>query len=94
MWSATELVTPAGKKTTAQKWARELHVPYAPTMVFFDAAGAEVFRVEAYLKAFHVQSVLDYVASGAYRQYPEFQRFIDARADGMRSRGITVDLMK
>lgn len=94
MWSATELVTPGGKKTTAQKWARELHIPYAPTMAFFDASGTEVFRVEAYLKAFHVQSVLDYVASGAYRQYPEFQRFIEARADGMRSRGITVDLMK
>ncbi|HEU0187546.1 MAG TPA: thioredoxin fold domain-containing protein [Gallionellaceae bacterium] len=94
MWSAAEVVTPAGRKTTAQKWARELHVPYAPTLVFFDAAGSEVFRIEAYLKAFHVQSVLDYVASGAYRQHPGLQRFIEARADGLRKRGIAVDLMK
>lgn len=94
IWSAAEVITPGGKKTTAQKWAKELHVQYAPTLVFFDAAGTEVFRSEAYLKAFHVQSVLDYVVSGAYRQYPEFQRFVEARSDGMRKRGITVDLMR
>jgi thioredoxin-related protein len=69
-------------------------VNYAPTLVFFGTGGAELFRAGAYLKAFHVQSVLDYVASGAYRQYPEFQRFVDARADGLRARGIEVDLMK
>jgi thioredoxin-related protein len=69
-------------------------VQYAPTMIFFEASGAEVFRAEAYLKAFHVQTVLDYVASGAYRQYPEFQRFVEARADGMRKQGIVIDLMK
>ncbi|MDP1896269.1 MAG: hypothetical protein Q8K43_00125, partial [Sulfurimicrobium sp.] len=67
---------------------------YAPSMVFFDASGKEVFRAEAMLKAFHVQSVLDYVGSGAYRKYPEFQRYVDVRADGLRSRGIVVDLMK
>ncbi len=94
IWSKTALVTPDGHKTTAQEWAKKLHVQYAPTMIFFDASGTEVFRAEAYLKAFHVQTVLDYVASGAYRQYPEFQRFVEARADSMRKRGIVIDLMK
>lgn len=93
-WSNAEVVTPEGKATTAREWAKALNVNYAPTLVFFGAEGAELFRASAYLKAFHVQSVLDYVASGAYRQYPEFQRFIDARADGLRARGIEVDLMK
>lgn len=93
-WAATELVTPDGRPSTAREWARALNVGYAPTMVFFDASGKELFRAEAYLRAFHVQSVLDYVASGAYRQYPEFQRFVEARADAMRARGIAVDLMK
>lgn len=93
-WAATELVAPDGKPTTARDWARALNVGYAPTMVFFDASGKELFRAEAYLKAFHVQSALDYVASGAYRQYPEFQRFVEARADAMRARGIALDLMK
>jgi thioredoxin-related protein len=94
MWSDTPLVTPDGRRTTAREWVKQLNVSYAPSMVFFDASGKEVFRVEAMLKAFHVQSVLDYVGSGAYRKYPEFQRFIEARADAMRARGITVDLLK
>lgn len=93
-WAATELVTPDGKPSTARDWAKALKVNYAPTMIFFDAQGRELFRAEAYLKAFHVQSVLDYVASGAYRKYPEFQRFVEARADAMRAKGIAVDLMK
>lgn len=94
MWSDTPLTTPDGRQTTARAWARELNVGYAPGMVFFDASGKEVFRAEAMLKAFHVQSVLDYVGSGAYLRYPEFQRYVDMRADGLRARGIVVDLMK
>lgn len=93
-WSNFQIVTPEGHTTTAREWAKALNVNYAPTMVFFGAGGAELFRTSAYLRAFHVQSVLDYVASGAYREYPEFQRYIDARADGLRARGIEVDLMK
>jgi thioredoxin-related protein len=94
MWSDTPLTTPDGKQTTARAWARQLNIGYAPSMVFFDASGKEVFRAEAMLKAFHVQSVVDYVGSGAYRKYPEFQRYVDMRADGLRARGIVVDLMK
>jgi thioredoxin-related protein len=74
--------------------ARQLDVKYAPSMVFFDKAGKEVFRTEAYLKAFHVQSVLDYVASAAYHTQPNFQRFIAARAEKLEAQGIHVDLWK
>jgi thioredoxin-related protein len=93
MWSRTPVITPAGRRTTAASWASDLGVEYAPTLVFFDAAGTEVFRAGAYLKSFHLQSVLDYVASGAYRAQPSLQRFIQARADAMRAQGIEVDLL-
>ena len=93
MWSRTPLVTPAGQQTTASEWARELNVHYAPTLVFLDATGQEVFRTEAYLKTFHIQSAMDYVASGAWREQPAFQRFIAARADKLEAQGIHVDLM-
>ena len=93
MWSSTPLTTPDGKTTTAADWARELNVSYAPSMVYIDR-GKEVFRTEGWLRTFHIQSGMDYVASGAYREQPEFQRYIDARADAMRARGIEVDLMK
>lgn len=90
-WSDTPVVTPAGERLTAHEWADRLNVAYVPTVVFFDR-GKEVIRIEAVLKGFHTQSVMDYVASGAYKQQPNFQRFIQSRADRMRKQGIAVDL--
>jgi thioredoxin-related protein len=92
-WSATPVTTPDGARTTARAWADRLNVAYVPTAVFFDE-GTEVMRIEAMLKAFHVQSVLDYVASRAYREQPSFQRFIQGRADRLRERGVVVDLWR
>lgn len=88
----TALTTPDGRETTAEAWARELNVIYTPTVAFFDATGNEVFRIEAYLRPFHLAASLDYVASGAHRYEPSFQRFIEARAAGMRARGERVEL--
>ena len=72
--------------------ARELGIAYTPSIVYFDAAGTEVFRVSGYLRPFHVASTLAYVADGAYRREPSFQRYIRERADTMRARGQRVDL--
>jgi thioredoxin-related protein len=94
MWSQDPVKRPDGKTGSVTDWARELDVKYAPTLVYFDTGNKEVFRTEAYLKAFHILSSMDYVASGAYREYPEFQRFISARADELEAQGITVELME
>ena len=89
----TTVVTPDGKKTTAKQWASDLNIAYTPSAVMFDE-GKEVIRIEGFLKAFHVQSVLDYAASGAYKTETSFQRFIEHRADAIRATGKTVDLWK
>jgi thioredoxin-related protein len=94
MWSKTPLQTPDGEQTTAVEWARKLKIQYAPTMVMFDHSGVEAFRTEAYLKAFHTQSSMDYVLSGAWKTQPSFQRYIAARADELEARGIHVELME
>jgi thioredoxin-related protein len=86
------VVTPGGKLSSEEQWARELKVAYTPTMVFFDARGSEVFHIDAYLRPFHFASSLDYVASGAYRTQPNFQRFIQGRAETIRARGGTVEI--
>jgi len=93
MWSKENIVAPNGNKITARKWAKELGITYAPSAVLFDN-GKEVIRIEAFLKAFHVQSVMDYVASGGYKTQPSFQRFIQARAGGLLEQGKKVDLWK
>lgn len=87
------MVTPAGKKTTAHKWANELNILYMPAAIFFND-GKEVLRIKSMFKAFHTQSIMDYIASGAYKQEPSFQRFLSARANQLRERGIAIELWK
>ena len=94
MWSDEKVVTPDGKKMKVRDWVKKLDVKYAPSMIYFNGKGEEVFRTDAYLKAFHTHSVMDYVASGAYKIQPNFQRYIDERAKQLREQGIEVDLMK
>jgi len=94
MWSRAPLVTPRGEKTTAVQWARKINVQFAPSLVFFDNGGKEIIRIEAYLKAFHTQSIMDYVASAAYKSQPNFQRYISRRAEALEAKGIHIDLMK
>jgi len=93
IWSDMPLIDLQGKKTTAKKLAQALDVDYVPGMLFYDGA-KEVIRTEAWLKSFHIQSVMDYVASGAYKTEPEFQRYISARADQLEAQGVHVDLWK
>jgi thioredoxin-related protein len=88
----TPVITPAGRKTTASEWARELDLGYAPAIVFFDRQGKEVMRIDAFLKTFHVQSIFDYVLQEAYLEEPSFQRFISARAERLIEEGIDVDI--
>ena len=92
LFGSERLTTPQGKTLTAGQWGREMKIAYTPTLVFFDEKGVESFRVEAYLRPFHLASVLDYVASGAYRSEPSFQRYIQGRAERIRSGGGRVDL--
>jgi thioredoxin-related protein len=92
MWSREALTTPAGEPTTVREWAQSLGIQYAPSLLFFDSQGREVFRSEGYLRAFHVHGVLDYVRSGAYLRQPEFQRYLQERRADFARRGLSTDL--
>jgi thioredoxin-related protein len=93
LWSPEVLGTPEGREMPAREWARELGIQYAPSLVFFDHQGKEVFRTEAYLRSFHIHGAIDYVVSGAYRRQPSFQRFLQHRTEMLEQRGIPIDLM-
>lgn len=92
--SKAELVGPEGKKRAADLWARELKIAYTPSIVFFDDRGGEVFRTEAYLRPFHLAGAFEYVASGAYRTEPSFQRFLQAKAERIKEAGGKVELWR
>jgi thioredoxin-related protein len=91
---AAELTTPGGRKMRAGDWARVLKVAYTPTIVFFDARGREVFRIEAYVRPFHLAGSFAYVASGTYAKEPSFQRFLQARAEQLRERDQSVEIWR
>lgn len=94
MWSEQVITTPAGDKLKIRDWAKKLNVHYAPSLLYFNNQGEEVFRSDAYLKAFHTQTAMDYVSSGAYKTQTNFQRYVDQRADHLREQGIEVNLME
>ena len=88
------ITTPDGRSTKAEAWSRELKIGYTPSVVFFDDKGKEVFRLEAYVRPFHFASSFEYVASGAYRKEPEFQRFLQNKTEHMKERGEKAELWK
>jgi thioredoxin-related protein len=92
-YSQETLQTVGGREIPIRDWAAELGIKYTPSLVFFDAAGREVFRTEGYFKSFHIHGALDYVATGAYLWEPSFQRYLAARREALAELGIEVDLM-
>ena len=92
LWSDIPIVTPDGRSTTARNWARELDVGFAPTVVLFNASGAEVVRLEAAFQTFHTQGIFRYVLDQSYEQQPSFQRYLSMHADELREQGCDVDI--
>jgi len=92
--SESKIISPKGQSMTEKEFAQSVNIQYTPSIFFYSkkSAGAEVFRSEAYLKGFHIQALFAYILSGAYLSEPEFQRFVQRRAEDMRKKGIKVDL--
>jgi thioredoxin-related protein len=75
MWSDTPVVTPSGKRTTARQWAEDLGLFYAPSLLFFDEHGKEILRVDSVVGFYRLRNVLNYIASKAYLEEPDYQRW-------------------
>lgn len=83
MWSNQPVLTPGGERTTARRWADELGINYAPTLVFFDEQGREIIRIGSVVQLYRLRGVLEYVSSKAYLEFPTYQswrRFMRAQA--------------
>jgi len=75
MWSDQKVLTPAGKRSTARDWSRELGIFNTPTLVFFDRAGEEVFRIDSVVRLYRLRGVLEYVLAKGYETAPNYQRW-------------------
>lgn len=73
MWSDAPVITPSGEKKTANQWAQELGIFYAPTLAFFDEQGKPIITLDSVAHFYRLNNVLEYVTSGVYKEYPKFQ---------------------
>jgi thioredoxin-related protein len=73
MWADTPVVTPDGRRTTARRWARDLGLFYAPSLLFFDEHGREILRVDSVVRFYRLRNVLEYVDSKGYLTEPNYQ---------------------
>jgi thioredoxin-related protein len=73
MWKETPVITPAGEKTTAKKWAKSLNIFYTPSIIFFDEKGKEIIRVDSVTQFYRLLGVLSYVNKKGYTKSRDYQ---------------------
>ena len=102
MWGSREVTDFDGEALEERALARKWFVNFTPTTLFFalddpasppaDMREALVFLMPGYFKPFHHLSSLEYVATDGYKTEPNFQRWLQAKADRMREEGKPVEL--
>lgn len=102
MWGAREVVDFDGEAMTEGDLVRKWLVSFTPTSLFFSMddpdnppasmRDALAFTMPGYFKPFHHLSALEYVATDGYKDQPNFQRWLQAKADHMREQGQDVNL--
>ncbi len=75
MWSGAPVLTPVGRRLTAREWAAALDITWAPTLVFFDAHGREIIRIDSVVQQYRLGRVLEYVAEGGYASGLNYQQW-------------------
>jgi thioredoxin-related protein len=71
----TPVITPAGQRTTAKQWAKDLDIFYTPSLLFFDEQGKEIIRVDSVVRFYRLRNVINYITSRGYRYEPDYQRW-------------------
>lgn len=79
MQADTRLITPDGRRLTARQWADELDLYYSPSIVFFDENGKEIIRINSVVWVYRLNSVLDYILTGAYKRHDTYQAWRQVR---------------
>ena len=102
MWGSREVTDFDGEAMAEKDMVRRWGSSFTPTTLLFaqrpgHAAPESMFEARAfmlpgYFKPFHHLSALEYVATDGYIDEPNFQRWLQAKADAMREEGKEVNL--
>lgn len=74
-----EVTDLAGKAMPENAFAAAMGVKYTPTFLLYDETGKIALRLVGFQSQPRFNGALDYVASGAFRQYPDFEQYLTAR---------------
>lgn len=74
LWGDREVVSVAGQQYSEKEFGRALGVQFTPTLLFFDAHGDIVLRLNGYLPPSRFMAALAYVADEHYRRtnFPDY----------------------
>ena len=92
LWGDREVTDVDGDALSEKKYGRKHRVMFTPTILFLGADGKEVFRMPGYFKPFHFKHIFVYVKEEAYLTEPNFQRWLQGRADELRAAGKEINL--
>ena len=102
LWGDREVKDVDGEATTEKKLARKYGVQFTPTLQYFPSKlndtskkpgqDAEVWRLLGYWKPFHFLNSFVYVKEKGYATQPNFQRWLQARAQKLEAEGKAVEL--
>ncbi|VAW67770.1 thioredoxin SoxW [hydrothermal vent metagenome] len=74
----TPVITPDGRRITSKQWADELDLTFAPSVIFFDAGGKEILRIESVVRLYRLNNILRYIIGQKYQHYPTFLSWLQA----------------
>ena len=98
LWGDREVTDVDGEVLSEKKLARKWRVQFTPTMNYFptfDPDGKqleEVWRLAGYWKPFHFHYSFVYVHEKGYAEQPNFQRWLQGKAEELREQGREVKL--
>ncbi|MCW9032775.1 MAG: thioredoxin family protein [Rhodospirillales bacterium] len=98
LWGDKEVTDFDGTVTTEKKFARKNGIQFTPTIQFFPMELKEgekkqqVWRLLGYWKPFHFLNSFVYVKDGDYQKEPNFQRWLQARAEKLREEGKEINM--
>ena len=87
---ATEIIDPAGNKTTAKALADTLNMTHRPGVAIYDD-GQLVRRADSLLYSYHFKEGLRYIAGDYYKQ-EDYRSYSQRRREELLAAGVTIDL--
>lgn len=89
--STKKIVTPDGKTTTPNQWAKDMVLDYRPGIVLFNKK-TEQARIDALLYSFHFKELFRYVSGEHYVYYPTFLDYLRPRQNDLLNSGVNIDI--